>query len=90
MKINLVLGTSDEHVYEVNDNKIIRIRFQRETHEIKDVSLVSINKNGYDMKCDSYKADGLLYLENVCHGEENEILNTNLLILAEGMFKEVC
>ena len=88
MKINLTVGSSEQHIYEVNDNKYIRINFQRETHEIKDVSLVMINEYG-DREYDIYKADGLLYLESVCHGEENEILDTNLLILAEGMFEEV-
>lgn len=89
MKINLTVGSSEQHVYEVNDVKYIRINFQRETHEIKDVSLVTINEYG-DREYDTFKADGLLYLENVCHGEDNEILDTNLLCMAERCFSEVC
>lgn len=89
MKINLTVGSSEQHIYEVDDNKYIRINFQRETHEIKDVSLVTINEYG-KREYDIYKADGLLYLENICYGQENEVLDLNLLILAEGMFKEVC
>lgn len=89
MKFNLVSGSSDKHIYEVNDNKYIRINFQRETHEINDVSLITINEYG-EREYDTYRADGLLYMENVCHGEDNEILDTNLLCMAERCFSEVC
>ena len=87
MKFNLTIGSSGQHIYEVNDHKYFRINFQRETHEIKDVSLVTINEYG-DREYQVFKAEGLLYLENVCHGEDNEVLDTNLLYIAEKCFTE--
>ena len=89
MKFNLTVGSSSQHVYEVNDHKYFRINFQRETHEIQDVSLVTINEYG-DREYQTFKAEGLLYMENVCHGEDNEVLDTDLLMLAEKCFAEVC
>lgn len=89
MKINLTAGPSEENVYEVNDNKIISIVFQKYVNAIKGVSLIEINEDG-SLKCNTYRAVGLIYLENVCHGEDNEILDTDLLCMAEKCFAEVC
>lgn len=89
MKINLTVGSSEENIYEVNDNKLIRISFQKYVNAIKGVSLVKINEDG-SLKCNTYRAVGLLYLENICHGEDNEVLDTDLLAAAEQCFAEVC
>ena len=89
MKFNLTIGSSEQHIYEVDPDKYFRINFTRDTHQIKDVSLVTINGYG-DREYQTFEARGLLYLENICHGEENEILDTNLLTLAEKCFEEVC
>ena len=89
MKINLTGRSSEENIYSVNDNKLISICFHKTTNEIKGISLIKIDEDG-SLKCNTFRADGLLYLENVCHGEDNEILDTNLLCMAERCFSEVC
>lgn len=75
-----------------DENRYIRIRCS-ETNEIRSIELVKvweIAEDHYDGKAEEFKAEGLIYLENVCHGEDNEILDTNLLCMAEKCFSEVC
>ena len=74
-----------------DENRYIRIRCT-ETNEITSIELVKvweIAEDHYDGKAEEFIAVGNLYLENVCHGEDNEVLDTNLLAMAENCFQEV-
>ena len=74
-----------------DENRYIRIRCT-ETNEIIAVELVrvwEIAKGHYDGKVDAFIPKGIIYLENVCHGMENQTLDTNALMLFEDRFEEV-
>ena len=74
-------------IYDVNDLKYIMIEHQKD-NSIEKIHLVEVKADHTEESL--FNADGLLYLENVCHGEDNEILDTNLLCMAERCFSEVC
>lgn len=71
-----------------DENKYIRIRCS-ETNEIISIELVKvweIAKGHYDGKAEEFRPYGVIYLENVCHGEENEVLDTTALMIYEDLF----
>lgn len=76
----------------LNENKYIRVRCDLD-HQITSIELVTVWEicpDHYDGRGEEFRPEGLLYLENVCHGEDNEILDTNLLMIVEEQFREVC
>ena len=83
----MAVWSDGQIIYDVpNSRKYIRINYDSRTNEIFDVSLVEV-VNG-ERRYQKFKATGLVYLENVCHGQDNEILDTNLLYIAEKCFTE--
>lgn len=88
LHFNQAESTDMTAIYDLSVLKFIRVDHKKD-NEITSIALVDLT-NGFENSEKEFRAEGLVYLENVCHGEENEILDTNLLILAEGMFEEVC
>lgn len=87
MKLNLAVWSDGQRIYDVPDSrKYIRINHDPRTNEIFNVSLVEV-VNG-ERRYQQFDAIGLLYLENICHGENNEELDTTLLHLSEKCFTE--
>lgn len=80
-------GSSTRYVsyYDVDEDRFIEIDHSS-SNQINKVSLWN-KRNEYP---EAFEACGLVYLENVCHGELNEELDTNLLMIAENCFQEVC
>lgn len=74
--------------YDVDMRRYILIHHDR-SNCIEKITLVKLLDNG-STEVQKFAAVGNLYLENVCHGEDNEILDTNLLCMAERCFSEVC
>lgn len=72
-------------IYDLDNEKSIII-----TH-YKDNSIVSIRLADWkDMSNSYFRADGLVYLENICKDDENELLDTEKLLSYDNMFSEVC
>lgn len=85
LKKDLASSTRYVSYYDVDDDRFIAIDHTI-SNEIKKIGLWN-KRNGYP---EVFEACGLVYLENVCHGEINEELDTNLLMIAENCFREVC
>lgn len=79
-------STNTLHLYNLTDRKYIGIHTS-ESHEIELIRLFDENIGG-DCMVAEYEPIGLWYLENFCHGMDNEALDTNLLIIVEEAFKE--
>lgn len=85
LKKDLASSTRYVSYYDVDDDRFIEIDHTI-SNEINKVSLWN-KKSGHR---EMFEACGLVFLENVCHGEINEELDTNLLMIAENCFREVC
>lgn len=88
MKLNKDIKNSQEgwgSFYDVDTTRYILIYHDR-ANCIEKVSLVKVNNGKIEVQ--NFIATGNLYLENVCHGEDNEVLDTNLLAMAENCFVE--
>lgn len=85
LKKDLSSSTRYVSYYDVDDDRFIEINHTI-SNEINKVCLWN-KKSGHG---EMFEACGLIFLENVCHGEINEELDTNLLMIAENCFREVC
>ena len=88
LHLNQVESTDMTAIYDLSDLKFIRVDHKKD-NEITSITLVDLT-NGFENSEKEFRADGLVYLENVCHGEDNEVLDTNCLMIFEGIFTEVC
>lgn len=84
LKKDAVSSTRYFNYYDVDYIKFITIECEA------DGSIKSIQLKGETSRDSSlFKATGLVYMENVCCGENNEYLDTDLLAAAEYCFTEL-
>ena len=74
-------------IYDVSDGKWLSIVLNHD-NSIETIRMVDCSR-GWD-DSDMFAASGLVFLENICSGENNEYLDTDLLAAAEHCFQEVC
>ena len=85
LKRDDVSSTRYAGYYDVNDSKFITI----DCGPDGSINYVQLNGDSLD-NSSLFKAIGLAYLENVCCGDNNEYLDTDMLAAAEHCFSEVC